>query len=69
MALAGAQHERQLTAAVASRDLIGQAKGIVMERFNLDAAHAFALHARLSQDQSIKLHDVAAQLIDDATTP
>jgi len=32
VALAGAQQEHQLSTALASRDIIGQAKGIVMER-------------------------------------
>jgi hypothetical protein len=31
-----------LSTALASRDIIGQAKGIVMERFHIDADHAFA---------------------------
>jgi len=54
VALAGAQQEHHLSTALASRDIIGQAKGIVMERFHIDADHAFALIARLSQDQNIK---------------
>ncbi len=69
VALAGAQQENQLSTALASRDIIGQAKGIVMERFHIDADHAFALIARLSQEQNIKLHTIATQLIADATKP
>ena len=62
VALAGAQQEHQLSTALASRDIIGQAKGIVMERFHIDADHAFALITRLSQEQNIKLHTIATQL-------
>jgi len=69
VALAGAQQEHQLSTALASGDIIGQAKGIVMERFHIDADHAFALISRLSQDQNIKLHTIATQLITDATKP
>ena len=69
VALAGAQQEHQLSTALASRDIIGQAKGIVMERFHIDADHAFALITRLSQEQNIKLHTIATQLITDATKP
>ncbi|MDD4866335.1 MAG: GAF and ANTAR domain-containing protein, partial [Mycobacterium sp.] len=39
---------RQFRSALASRDLIGQAKGIVMERFGIDAVAAFDLLKRLS---------------------
>jgi len=46
IALAAAQEEHQLSTALAHRDIIGQAKGIVMERFHLDATRAFALIAR-----------------------
>jgi len=52
---------------LASRDIIGQAKGIVMERFHLDATRAFALIARLSQKENIKLHDIAAKDVQRAT--
>jgi GAF domain-containing protein len=33
VAVAGAQHEEHLLHAIAARDLIGQAKGILMERY------------------------------------
>jgi len=65
IALAAAQQEHHLSTALANRDIIGQAKGIVMERFHLDATHAFALIARLSQEENIKLHDVAAKIVAD----
>lgn len=53
----------QFRSALASRDLIGQAKGIVMERFNLDAVEAFELLTRLSQQSNIKVTDLARSLI------
>ncbi len=65
VAITGARQEETLTAALAHRDIIGQAKGIVMERFHLDAPRAFALLARLSQTENIKLRDIAEQLVAD----
>jgi AmiR/NasT family two-component response regulator len=66
VAMAGAQHEEQLLQAVATRDLIGQAKGILMERYKITADQAFSLLIRASQDTNSKLRDVADHLI--ATT-
>ncbi|MEB4210191.1 GAF and ANTAR domain-containing protein [Mycobacterium sp. 94-17] len=54
----------QFRSALASRDVIGQAKGVVMERFNLDAVEAFELLTRLSQQSNTRLVDIAAALID-----
>jgi len=65
VAITGARQEETLSAALAHRDVIGQAKGIVMERFHLDAPRAFALLTRLSQTENIKLRDIATQLVAD----
>jgi len=46
-----------------------QAKGIVMERVHLDADQAFTLLSRLSQEENTKLHDVAARIAAEASTP
>lgn len=52
VALIEANKERQFESALAGRDLIGQAKGIVMERFDVDAQRAFELLRKLSQDST-----------------
>ena len=57
IALVGAQHEHTLNAALVSRDIIGQAKGILMERHKITAQAAFNLLIRASQDNNRKLHD------------
>ena len=46
-----------------ARDLIEEAKGIIMERFDLDAASALAVLRRMSQNTSTQMCVVAAQVI------
>ncbi len=62
IAMAGAQEQEQLVAAMATRDLIGQAKGILMERHKIPADQAFMLLIRASQLANAKLRDVAENL-------
>lgn len=61
-ALGEARHVAQLHQALDSRDVIGQAKGMLMERFGLDAEAAFQLLVRSSQDANMKLVAVARWL-------
>ena len=49
--------------AIARRTIIGQAEGILMERFSLDADQAFNVLRRVSQDSQRKLYEVAADLV------
>lgn len=56
-----------LQAALHSRDLIGQAKGILMERDGVDEGTAFALLATMSKRQNRKLTEVARALVDTPT--
>jgi GAF domain-containing protein len=62
VAFAGAQKVDHLHRALESRDQIGQAKGILMERYHVDADQAFRLLVRLSSAHERKLHDVADEL-------
>lgn len=57
------RHE-QFRSALASRDIIGQAKGVIMERFDIDAVEAFQLLTRVSQQSNIKLIEIARALIE-----
>jgi GAF domain-containing protein len=61
--ISGARRDEQFRSALASRDIIGQAKGIVMERFGVDALQAFRLLSKLSQDQNIPVVQLAEQLV------
>ncbi|MCV7229410.1 GAF and ANTAR domain-containing protein [Mycolicibacterium komossense] len=63
-AIIATQQEQQLKAALLSRDRIGQAKGIIMERFGTDDVSAFGMLRHLSQEQNTKLVDIAQQVID-----
>ena len=63
VALADAQREAQLTRALGSRDVIGQAKGILMERHGIDPDEAFRLLVRTSQQLNRKLRDVAGDVV------
>jgi hypothetical protein len=60
--LYGAETAAHLQRAVDSRDLIGQAKGIFMERFTVDDEDAFKMLVKSSQDTNIKLTEVAQWL-------
>jgi hypothetical protein len=60
--LYGADTAHHLQKAVDSRDQIGQAKGILMERFSLDDEAAFQMLVKSSQDTNMKLTDVARWL-------
>ncbi len=54
-----------LREAIAGRQLIGQAIGIVMERFGLTEDRAFAFLSRLSSHRNVKLRQVAQELVDE----
>ncbi len=62
IAVADARDLSHLTTALGSRDVIGQAKGILMERYKITNEMAFALLAKTSQDTNRKLSEVAAYL-------
>ena len=62
-AVIATQQEEQLQSALLSRDRIGQAKGIIMERFGVDDVRAFQMLRQLSQESNTKLVQVADQVI------
>jgi len=53
-----------LRVAVASRTVIGQAQGVLMERYGLGPDEAFAVLRRYSQDRNIKLVDIAREIVE-----
>jgi GAF domain-containing protein len=58
-----ARRDEQFKRALSSRDTIGQAKGMIMERYGVDAVQAFEVLRKLSQDSNMPLVQVAADLI------
>lgn len=59
IALVAARNAQQLKAALSTRDMIGQAKGILMERHSISADAAFGLLVKASQDSNRKLSEIA----------
>ena len=58
-----------LRGALASREVIGQAEGILIERERITADQAFDVLRRVSQHLNIKLRDVAQHLVDTGEVP
>jgi len=56
----------QLNTAMGSRKTIGQAIGLLMERYELGEAEAFSFLSRVSQTTNIKLREIAQDLVDQA---
>ena len=63
VALSASQQRTKLNRAVATRELIGVAQGILVERHKLTPDQAFALLVRVSQHRNIKLRDLADRLV------
>ncbi|SBT65994.1 GAF domain-containing protein [Micromonospora sediminicola] len=64
VAMSDARQITQLTQALGTRDTIGQAKGILMERHRLTGEQAFHLLVLSSQHTNTKLLDVARHLVE-----
>jgi GAF domain-containing protein len=58
-----ARRDEQFKRALATRDVIGQAKGMIMERYGVDAVQAFEVLRKLSQDSNVPLAEVATELV------
>lgn len=67
VALAESRHAEHLLAALVNRDLIGQAKGILMRDRRITAAEAFTMLRQCSQNTNTKLIDVAQRVIETGT--
>lgn len=69
VAYSAAQQQASAARVVATRQLIGRAEGILMERHKLTADQAFALLVRASQQGNVKLRDVASRLVHSGALP
>ena len=61
-----ARRDEQFQRALSSRDTIGQAKGMIMERYGVNAVQAFEVLRKLSQDSNVPLVQVATELVANA---
>jgi len=66
LGLVAAQRREQFATGLASRDLIGQAKGILMERHRINGDTAFLVLSKASQDNNVKLRTVAEWIVSHA---
>jgi GAF domain-containing protein len=69
VAMSNEQERQSLRTAVSSREVIGQAQGILMERFRITADMAFRLLVMASQDTNRKLRDIADELTSTGQLP
>ena len=63
LAMTAARTQAGLLSAMDSRDLIGQAKGIMIDRYKITGVEAFGLLVTSSQAVNLKLRDVAGHLV------
>jgi GAF domain-containing protein len=66
IAIANIAEREGLRTALSNRTVIGQAEGILMSSFGIDADRAFAYMKRLSQDTNTKLVKIAAEIIENS---
>lgn len=64
VALATVTAESQFRQAVGTRDVIGQAKGLLMQRNNITGQRAFRMLTKASQETNMKLVDIARWLVE-----
>jgi GAF domain-containing protein len=64
-----ARRAENLQAALVTRELIGQAQGILIERERITADQAFGILRKASQHLNIKLREVAQNLVDTGERP
>jgi GAF domain-containing protein len=69
IALSSALHDEQMEEALRSRDIIGQAKGMLMAREGVSADEAFDMLRRASQRLNVKLRDLASGMVRGDPTP
>lgn len=69
VALSSAQNEENLREALRTRERIGEATGIVMERYKLTGQDAFSLLVKASQNLNIKLRDLVEDIVHTGAFP
>ena len=63
------ERNAQLEAALQSRVVIEQAKGVLAERFALDVATSFSLLRGAARSNRVRIHDLARAVVESPETP
>jgi ANTAR domain len=66
LALGRARTESRLSEALGSRQMIGEAVGLMMERYKINDQRAFQFLARACSTSNIKVRDVAQEVVDES---
>ncbi|MFD7917851.1 GAF and ANTAR domain-containing protein [Streptomyces sp. NPDC059740] len=66
VALESAVVQEQLTEAMRTRDVIGQATGILMGKLDIDGTEAFRRLVRASQKENVKVRHIARRIVESA---
>lgn len=69
VAFSSARLDAQLQSAVASRQSIGEALGLIMERFKISEDRAFDVLETSSQHRNVKLRNIAEQVNETGEIP
>ncbi|GAA5162765.1 GAF and ANTAR domain-containing protein [Amycolatopsis dongchuanensis] len=69
VAFAGARRQGQLHEAITTRQDIGEAIGILMERYKITRDQAFELLKKASQDRNVKLRELARSVTETGEAP
>ena len=69
VAMAGERNLDYANMALVNRTVIGQAEGILMERYQMSGDQAFRVLARVSQQENVKLRDIAAYVVRSGRVP
>lgn len=69
VAIVGARGQEQMAEGIRHRDVIGQAKGILMAREGVDEEKAFEMLMQASQRTNVKLRAIAEQIASQRTSP
>jgi GAF domain-containing protein len=68
-AIKSSRNEQHLRTALANRNIIGEAKGILIERYKLPSGAAFNLLVHISQRTNRKLRDIADEFVTTGELP
>jgi transcriptional regulator with GAF, ATPase, and Fis domain len=69
VAVTAAVDRQGMQSALLTRTIIGQAQGMLMERMGLKSDQAFAALVRVSQARNVKLHVIAADIVENGIGP